>query len=52
MQMNWKVMVSSGNRKHVSRSMMIESKDIIMKERNGTAVSLNKNISEVSQTQL
>ena len=33
MQMDWKVMVSSGNRKHVSRSMTIEAKDIIMKER-------------------
>ena len=33
MQMNWNVMVSSGNRKHVSRSMMIEAKNIIMKER-------------------
>ena len=34
MQMNWNVMVSPTNRKHVSRSMMIKAKNIIiMKER-------------------
>ena len=33
MQMNWNVMVSSRNRKHVSRSMMIRVKNIITKER-------------------
>ena len=33
MKMNWNVMVSSRNRKHVSRSMMIKAKNIIMKER-------------------
>ena len=27
MKMNWKVMVSSRNRKYVSRSMMIKSKE-------------------------
>ena len=33
MQMNWNVVVSSKNRKHVSRSTMIKAKNIIMKER-------------------
>ena len=33
METNWNVMVSSRNRKHVSRSMMITAKNIIMKER-------------------
>ena len=33
MQVNWNVMVSSRNRKHVSNSLMIKAKNIIMKER-------------------
>ena len=33
MKMNWNVMVSSRNRKHMSQSMMIKAKNTIMKER-------------------
>ena len=44
MQMNWKVMDSSRNRKHVSRSMMIKAKNIIIKER----IWINRVINEAT----
>ena len=40
MKMNWNVMVSSRNRKRVSRSMMTKAKNIIMEERIWITVKL------------
>ena len=48
MQMNWNVMVSLRNRKHVSRSMMIKAKNMIMMER----IWINRVISKIMKQPL
>ena len=50
MQLNWNVMVSSRIRKHVSRSMMIRAKNIIMKERTRITRVAQRDVTNVDRS--